>query len=326
MLPSSNAEHQFLVVKLALRLMQLPDLNLLPALDALLREGSVTGAAEEMRVSASAMSRTLGRLRRVVGDPLLVPAGRGLALTPRARELQPQVEAALAEALAALRPPPEVDIAALKREFTIRTNDAVAVALGAALAARVAREAPGVRLRILPEGDEDPADLRDRVDLDISAPAELPADVRSSLLFEDRQVAVVRTGSAHTASGGGTLTLEQFTSLPQVVVSRRGRFRGKVDELLDQLGLARQVLATVPTHSTACFMALESEVLALLPALFADRMAEVMPLTVLEIPLELPPTRLEMAWHLRLDSDPAHCWLRGVLTAIIREGLAAEAV
>ncbi len=109
------------------------------------------------------------------------------------------------------------------------------------------------------------------------------------------------------------------------MVSRRGRFRGVVDELLDQLGLARQVLATAPTHSTACFMALESEVLALLPAHFARRMAEVMPLTVLEIPLELPPAPLEMAWHLRVDTDPAHCWLRGVLTAIIHDGLAPEA-
>jgi len=325
MLPSANAEHQFLIAKLALRLMQLPDLNLLPALDALLREGSVTGAAEEMRVSASAMSRTLGRLRRVVGDPLLVPAGRGLALTPRARELQPQVEAALAEALAALRPPPPVDIGSLQREFTIRTNDAVAVVLGAAVTARVAREAPGVRLRILPEGDEDPADLRDRVDLDLSAPAELPADIRSTSLFEDRQVAVARTGAVRPADRSGMLTLAQFTSLPQVVVSRRGRFRGVVDELLDQLGLSRQVLATAPTHGAACFMALESELLALLPVHFATRMAEVLPLEVLEIPLDLPPTRLDMAWHLRLDTDPAHLWLRGVLTSIIREGLAAEA-
>ena len=324
MLPSGNAEHQFLIAKLALRLMQLPDLNLLPALDALLREGSVTGAAEEMRVSASAMSRTLGRLRRVVGDPLLVPAGRGLVLTPRARELQPQVEAALAEALAALRPPPSVDIGSLRREFTLRTSDAVAVVLGTALTARVAREAPGVRLRILPEGDEDPADLRDRVDLDLSAPTEWPADVRSSALTEDRQVAVARTGTVHTADDSGLLTLQQFTSLPQVVVSRRGRFRGVVDELLEQLGLTRQVLATVPTHSTACFMALESEVLALLPVHFATRMAEVLPLTVLEIPLDLPPTRLEMAWHLRLDTDPAHRWLREMLTAIIGDGLAGE--
>lgn len=121
----------------------LPDMNLLPALDALLRTGSVAGAAAELNVSPSAMSRTLGQLRRVVGDPLLVPSGRGLTLTPRAHEMQPRVQAALAAAVAALRPPREVELATLRREFRIRTNDGVAMSLGAPLLALAAREAPG---------------------------------------------------------------------------------------------------------------------------------------------------------------------------------------
>lgn len=133
----------------------LPDMNLLPALDALLRAGSVAGAAAELNVSPSAMSRTLGRLRRVVGDPLLVPSGRGLTLTPRAREMQPRVQAALAGAVAALRPPTDVELSSLRREFRIRANDGVALSLGAPLLELVAREAPGVRLRLLPEGEED---------------------------------------------------------------------------------------------------------------------------------------------------------------------------
>ncbi|WP_163566732.1 helix-turn-helix domain-containing protein [Fodinicola feengrottensis] len=103
--------------------MQLPDMNLLPALDALLREASVTGAAAQLSVSASAMSRTLSRLRRVVGDPLLVPSGRGLTLTPRACELRPRVEAALAGAMAALQPRWEVAMADVRRDFAIRTNE-----------------------------------------------------------------------------------------------------------------------------------------------------------------------------------------------------------
>ena len=318
MLSSLNADFKFPIVKVALRLMQLPDMNLLPALDALLREGSVTGAAAELNVSASAMSRTLGRLRRVVGDPLLVPAGRGLALTPRARDLRPLVEAALAGALAALQPPAPVDIASLEREFMIRTNDAVAVVLGSAVTARVAREAPGVRLRILPEGDEDPADLRDRVDLDLGSLPELPPDVRSSPLYEHRYVAVVRADAECTRGGQRELTLDQFTAMPHVAVSRRGRSRSVVDDLLAELGLCRQVLATVPTHSAACFLALESDVLALLPAEFARRTAQVMPLAVLEIPLPLPPVTCDMAWHLRLDTDPGHRWLRQVINEAVQ--------
>ncbi|GGP63578.1 LysR family transcriptional regulator [Streptomyces abikoensis] len=287
--------------------MQLPDMNLLPALDALLREGSVTGAAARMNVSASAMSRTLGRLRRVLGDPLLVPAGRGLTLTPRARELRPSVEAALAGALAALRPSPEIDIATVERRFTLRTSDAAAVVLGPPLTARVAREAPGVQLRILPEGDEDPADLRDRVDLDIGQLPELPHDVRSRPLPSQDHVAVCRADAPHAAE---ELTAERFAALPHITVTRRGLFHSVVDERLAELGLARRILTTVPSHVTACFLALRSDALALVGAAVAAHVAETVPLVVREIPLPLPPVALGMAWHVRVDTDPAHRWLR----------------
>ncbi|MEV0276606.1 LysR family transcriptional regulator [Streptomyces sp. NPDC050610] len=298
--------------------MQLPDMNLLPALDALLRESSVTGAAAEMNVSASAMSRTLGRLRRVVGDPLLVPSGRGLVLTPRARALQPQVEAALGQALAALHPPRPVDIATMRREFTIRTNDGLAVVLGAALTSHVVREAPGVRLRVLPEGDEDPADLRDSVDLDIGSMHELPHDVRSEFVLHHHYVAAAR---AHAPYAREPLTVDRFAAVPHITVSRRGRAKSVVDDRLRELGLRRDVLATVPTHSAACFLALETDALALVPSAFAARAARFMPLVVWNIPLSLPPITIEMAWHLRVDADPAHQWLRTVLA-----GLAASAV
>jgi DNA-binding transcriptional LysR family regulator len=301
--------------------MQLPDMNLLPALDALLREASVTGAATELTVSASAMSRTLARLRRVVGDPLLVPAGRGLTLTPRARELQPRVEAALADALAALQPRWDTDIAEVTRDFAIRTNDSVAVAVGAALTGYAAREAPGIRLRILPEGDEDPADLRDRIDLDVGAMPELPPDVRSSPLGEYYIVAVARADGPYVQ---GPLTPARFAEIPHVTVSRRGLTHSVVDELLAAQDLRRRVLATVPSASAACFFALEADVLALVSANFAARAASALPLVVFDIPLSLPPTQLAQAWHLRLHADPAHRWLRRTVAKIVTDDQSAR--
>jgi DNA-binding transcriptional LysR family regulator len=292
-------------------------MNLLPALDALLREASVTGAAAQLTVSASAMSRTLARLRRVVGDPLLVPAGRGLTLTPRARELQPRVEAALTDAVAALQPRWETEIADVTRDFAIRTNDSVAVGVGAALTGYAAREAPGIRLRILPEGDEDPADLRDRIDLDVGALPELPPDVRSSPLGEHYVVAVARADGPHARA---PLTVARFAEIPHVTVSRRGLTHSVVDELLAAQDLKRRVLASVPTASAACFFALEADVLALVSGGFAVRAAAAMPLVVLDIPLDLPPTRLAQAWHLRLHTDPAHRWLRRTVTKIVADG------
>ncbi|MET9891461.1 LysR family transcriptional regulator [Streptomyces sp. NPDC006465] len=295
----------------------LPDMNLLPALDALLRAGGVAGAAAELSVSPSAMSRTLGRLRRVVGDPLLVPSGRGLTLTPRAREMQPGVQAALAAAVAALRPPRDIELATLRREFRIRTNDGVAMSLGAPLLELAAREAPGVRLRLLPEGDEDPADLRTHVDLDVGElPEELPHDVRSAALRFHRYVAVAR---ADAPFAQGPLTAARFAALPHITVTRRGRTRSVVDERLAELGLSRDVLATAPTYGAACFFALRTDALALVPSEVATEACRAMPLVVLEIPLDLPEVVSAQAWHVRLDTDPAHRWLRGALTRVAGE-------
>jgi len=292
----------------------LPDMNLLPALDALLRAGSVAGAAAELNVSPSAMSRTLARVRRVVGDPLLVPSGRGLTLTPRAREMQPGVQAALAGAMAALRPPREVELVTLEREFRIRTNDGIAVSLGAPLLELVAREAPGVRLRLLPEGDEDPADLRAHVDLEIGElQPVLPSDVRTEPLHEHGYVAVARSDApfAH-----GPLDPAAFAAVPHITVTRRGRVHSVVDERLAELGLRRDVLATAPTYMAACVFALRTEALALVPGEVAVEAARLMPLTVLEIPLELPPISTALAWHVRVDADSAHRWLRGAVRRV----------
>src|SRR5271167_3291556 len=108
------------------------DLNLLVALDALLTEGSVVGAARRLRLSSSAMSRTLARLREATGDPLLVRAGRGLVRTPRATELSERVRDLVHDAHALLRPAvASLDLAALKRSFTIRSNEGFAEVIAA---------------------------------------------------------------------------------------------------------------------------------------------------------------------------------------------------
>src|SRR5262245_32734998 len=97
-----------------------PDLNLLVTLDVLLREGSVARAAERLRLSPSAMSRALSRLRSTTGDPLLVRAGRGLVPTRRALELRDEVGRLVQDAEAALRPAGGLDLARLRRTFTLR--------------------------------------------------------------------------------------------------------------------------------------------------------------------------------------------------------------
>lgn len=103
--------------------MQLPDMNLLVALDALLDEGSVVGAARRMNLSPAAMSRTLTRIREAVGDPILVRAGRGLVPTPKALQLQGQVRNVVEQAALLFRSADQVDLSTLRRRFSVRAND-----------------------------------------------------------------------------------------------------------------------------------------------------------------------------------------------------------
>src|ERR1700734_1773935 len=131
-----------------------PDLNLLIALDAFLTDGSVAGAARRLGLSASAMSRTLARLRAATGDPLLVRAGRGMVPTPRATDLRERVRDLAQDAHAVLRPAvASLDLAELKRTFTIRSNEGFVEVFAAPLVAAVTAAAPKVHLHFVPKPD-----------------------------------------------------------------------------------------------------------------------------------------------------------------------------
>jgi DNA-binding transcriptional LysR family regulator len=170
--------------------MSTPDFNLLPTLDVLLAEGNVARAARRLGLSASAMSRALARLRETTGDPLLVRAGRGLVPTPRALELRERIAPLVDEAKAMLRPVERLDLGKLVRTFTLRTSDGFVENFGPALVARVAAEAPGVRLRFVQKLDKDSAPLRDgSVDLETGVVGgSASPELRTRILFEDRFV------------------------------------------------------------------------------------------------------------------------------------------
>ena len=156
------------------------DLNLLVALDALLREQSVSAAARRLGLSTSAMSRTLSRLRIALGDPILVPAGRGMVATPHALAIAEEVHLLKEAVKTVLSPPSTVEIREVRRHFTIRANEAFVLLYAAGLSAAVTNAAPGIRLRFAPRSDKDVQPLRDAaVDLDIGV---LPARQRGAAL------------------------------------------------------------------------------------------------------------------------------------------------
>ncbi len=296
------------------------DLNLLTALDALLEEGSVAGAAERMHLSPPAMSRTLGRIRRVTGDQILVRTGRTMTPTPYALAVREQVHALVQQAEAVLQPEHELDLTTLKRTFTLQCHDAITTAAGTGFLAHVQAQAPGVALRLLPEAAVDTNELRHgQVDLEIgSAEPGLP-EVRFETIGHDRLVAVVRRG--HPLARG-KLTAERFASAEHVLVSRRGRLKDPVDEELARRGLRRRVVATAPTSTAALYFVQRSDVVVAAPECFGRPTVEALGLRTLPLPIDLPPVPINLAWHQRYDTDRAHTWLRNgvraTLEAILR--------
>ena len=303
------------------------DLNLLVALDALLADGSVAGAARRLGLSASAMSRTLTRLREATGDPLLVRAGRRMVLTPHAEALRQRTQSAVHEARAVLRPSTtEADFSTLQRTFTIRANDGFVEALGAALIAAVTATAPHVCLRFAPKLEKTAAHLRDgSADLEIGVLGEMGPEVRVQALFRDRFVGVVRQG--HPLAMEREVTAERYTAFGHVVALRRGRTSGPVDEALAALGLQRTVVAVVPSFPAALAVARASDLIALVPASLLGKQIESQAWSAsatahaFELPVKTGEITVSQMWHPRLEVDPVHRWLRQLTLTVCRERL-----
>lgn len=292
--------------------MSSPDLNLLIALDVLLEEGSVARAARRLRLSPSATSRTLARLREATGDPLLVRAGRGLTPTPHAQALRDQAREVVEAAQAVLRPAPRLALATLRRTFTLRVSDGFIETFGPGLLARVAAEAPGVRLNFLSKADKDSAALREgRVDLETGViEAGTGPELMSQALFRDRLVGVVR---AEHPLAHGEVTREDYVRAAHVIVSRTGREEDAVEAAFLPAGLERRVVSAVGGFAAATTLARALDLVATTPERHAARLREGM--VTFALPGEAPEFVVSMLWHPRLDADPAHRWLR----ACVRE-------
>jgi DNA-binding transcriptional LysR family regulator len=293
--------------------MATPDLNLLVTLDVLLAEGSVACAAERLRLSPSAMSRALARLRRTTGDPLLVRAGRGLVPTPRALALREQVGQLVQNGAAVLRPAEKLDLRQLTRTFTLRTREGFVENFGPDLIARVGAEAPGVRLRFVDKPDKDSTPLRDgAVDLETGVVGKTTGpEVRAQALFRDRFIGVVRIGHALSQ---GEITPPRYAAGRHIAVSRRGLDKGPIDEALSPLGLKREIAAIVSGFSTALALARGSDLIVSVPERHTGNLRAGM--HSFSLPVSLPEITVSLLWHPRLDADPAHGWLRGCVREV----------
>ncbi|WP_030886479.1 LysR family transcriptional regulator [Streptomyces varsoviensis] len=300
------------------------DLNLLRVLDALLQENSVTRAAERLGTSPAATSRTLARLRRVVGDPLLVRAGQGMVPTPRALELREEVGALLRGCDNVLRPGAGFEAVHLQRTFTVQTTELLLVGVAGALTDRIHREAPLVDVVFLPEAVEGGPALRQGwVDVELGVLGDLDPEIQTRQLAQRPLVGIARSG--HPLFDG-RIDARRFAAADHIGISRLGKRYGPIDSALAERGLRRRTAVVVPSHTSAMMLARTTDLVALTLTDWLPDTTAALGLRTFPIPLDLDPIPLGMAWHPRHAADGAHHWLRDAVRRTLRApgGPAAE--
>jgi DNA-binding transcriptional LysR family regulator len=287
--------------------MQELDFNLLLALNVLLREQSVTVAAEKMHLSVPAMSRTLLRIRKMMGDPILVRAGMHLVPTPKAIEIQSRVAALVEDAHALIHSAPEPPLEELERTFTIRTEDSFVVFVNK-INELLQERAPKVMLRFILRTSIDAEALRDGlVHLDIGEIKTKSPEIKMQMLFRSGAIGAAR---ADHPLFRGKITAKRFASYRHVNASRaEGEIYTPIDAELKKLGLKRTISLVVPSFGTALLAVANSQMLTTIPRHLGNS-AKAFGLRVFEIPVPVRPVKIFQAWHPRLDADPAHRFLR----------------
>jgi DNA-binding transcriptional LysR family regulator len=297
--------------------LQTIDLNLLVAFEALMEERNVTRAARRVGLSQPAMSNALARLRRTFDDPLLVRTPSGMSPTPAAQVLIEAVRTSLSHLRAALEEKPAFNPAASRRAFHVLTNDYAEIVLLAPLVGKLREQASGVSIRVHrpPNVFQPPSRtaLSDSFDLAIGFfpdALSLDASVRSEVLFEEDNVCIASTSHPSIKS---KISIRQYAAARHAAVFYKSEGPGVIDTILAQKGLTRELAVLAPHFASVPFIVAESDLIATVPRRLAQRLGKALKLQVLPIPFTIPPFRLAMLWHERVDSDPAHAWLRGLV-------------
>ena len=290
------------------------DLNLLKLFEALVRERSVTQAGLRLGLSQPAASRALGRLRTMLGDRLVVRGKFGLELTPRGEALAGPV-ARLLDDVRGIVSPAVFDPASATGRITIAAHDHLSLLVLAGLIARFERHAPALSLHIAqPAGDNVRLVEQGTADLALGIFEALPGSLYRRSLYTDSLVCVVR--SDHPGVAGG-LSLERYVALRHVTVTISGVGESAVDVALSTLGLTRHVALRVPHFLAGGMLVADSDMILTLPSRLARRLAERLPLALLDLPLQVAPLSPAMIWHERFHGDPAHAWVRQQLVDVV---------
>ena len=297
------------------------DLNLLVALDALLRERNITLAGKRLHLTQSAMSGALSRLREYFGDELLVQVGRRMVPTALGESLAEPVRDALLNIQATITTQAVFEPMTSKRPFRLMMSDYAATVLMSLALPRIEALAPRVRVDVLSNDVDSPSEELERGSVDFLVMPEryLPKDHPNERLFEDEFVCIAWNENPRIPPEGG-LSLETYLALGHVVV-QFGTARGVMfDEwVVEGLGLDRRVEVVVMNFTSVFPSVVGSQRLATVHRRHAQFYAQYLPIRLLDLPLQTPRLAEAVQWHRHFDADAAVLWMRGVLHEAARE-------
>ncbi len=291
------------------------DANLLLALHALLEERNLTRAGTRLSMSQPAMSGALARLRKHLGDELLVRTGRGFELTPRAEQLRPLVAEAVAAAEIVLEDQREFDPLTSTKRFDLSMSEYAMTVLSEPLNRLIREQAPGcsVSFDSVPVSRQEFENQLSRRDL-IVVPLGFGLPGETQPIFTDELVCLVSRGNPNLRDGG--LSLEDLAAMPHAVAEflSAGEWKRPLEVELERRGLSdRVVVVDVTSLLTLPFAVAGTDICAFVPARLARRCVDMLDLVIADTPLE-PVWFTEAAhWHPRRTDDPAVGWLRRLL-------------
>lgn len=300
------------------------DLNLLPVFLTLMDERNVTRAAERLGMTQPALSNALNRLRDTLRDPLFIRERYGMKPTQTAEELAPIVRAALSSLDDAIGGQQAFDPALATRQFTIAPNSYVEFVLMPIIVARLKDLAPGIRLRLIPFGNDlvETGAVSGATEMVLGRIVDPPDNMVVQHIMDDGLACVVRKDHPDVKD---QLSQEQYENMKHVNVLPPGRMRIGLFQALQQTGLKREVAVSVTHFLAVPEMVAVSDYCATLPRLICERLARDERLKTLPAPVDLGTFPVELGWHVRYRSDPAHRWLRFLIAEVAKEhGLPLE--
>jgi DNA-binding transcriptional LysR family regulator len=298
------------------------DLNLLRVFDAVMSEQNLTRAANRLAMTQPAVSNAIRRLRDALHDELDVRTAHGVKPTPLAETLWPAVRRALADLQEAVTPH-AFDVSHAQATFRLAMADATAALWLPSLVRSIEKEAPGLRVRMVPLTTREPRPMLLRGDIDLAigffpgVVAQLSGEpattIRHEQLYSGKYVCVMRKGHPLAQKA---LTLDDYCNANHLLVSFSGRARGLVDEALAQIGRERSILLTVNQFFTAGRVVANSNLLTVLPRHLIASTGMSDELVACDVPFDMPDVHVDMLWHERDARSLAHKWIRSHLVAM----------